>query len=302
MFLRLTLISSLFLLSACWGEKEEEKIEAAPGQDAAAEVANDTNDDQGSNEAGAVSEASLTEQAPEEVSEVQEKPQQLPEPAKTQVPVQAPQEAPVQKLPEPKPDPVAPSHSAETTTEGNFQYLVVKGDSLSEIAGRVYGHMGQWRLIHHSNPSIRNPNLIYPGDMLNIPVTEEKSKAFASGYVEMEEKQIELVHVQKGETLAKIAEEKLGTSENWRVIWAMNRQAIHNPNALSAGVTLKVCPAMIHYHYTRHHHTVGSLGTHKHGPVQVAKTGRHHVKMIGGVSFDLIHSIMSSNHRGRRCQ
>lgn len=48
-------------------------------------------------------------------------------------------------------------------------YTVVKGDSLSKIAGEVLGDKSQWRVIYNLNKDkIKNPNLIYPGQVLNI--------------------------------------------------------------------------------------------------------------------------------------
>lgn len=49
-------------------------------------------------------------------------------------------------------------------------YTVVKGDSLSKIAEREYGNANRWREIYEANrATIKNPNLIYPGQKLRIP-------------------------------------------------------------------------------------------------------------------------------------
>lgn len=49
-------------------------------------------------------------------------------------------------------------------------YTVVKGDSLSKIAKRVYGDAQQWRKIFEANKDqIKNPDLIHPGQTLRIP-------------------------------------------------------------------------------------------------------------------------------------
>ena len=53
---------------------------------------------------------------------------------------------------------------------GSRFYTVVKGDSLSKIAEREYGDANRWREIYEANrASIKNPNLIYPGQKLRIP-------------------------------------------------------------------------------------------------------------------------------------
>lgn len=51
----------------------------------------------------------------------------------------------------------------------NKTYTVVKGDTLSGIAKRFYGSGSQYSKIAAANPGIKNPNLIYPGQVLSIP-------------------------------------------------------------------------------------------------------------------------------------
>lgn len=49
-------------------------------------------------------------------------------------------------------------------------YTVVAGDSLSKIAKREYGDAGKWRQIYDANrDQIKDPDLIYPGQVLTIP-------------------------------------------------------------------------------------------------------------------------------------
>jgi nucleoid-associated protein YgaU len=49
-------------------------------------------------------------------------------------------------------------------------YTVVSGDSLSKIAKQVYGSAKVWRKIYEANKDkIKNPDLIYPGQVFTIP-------------------------------------------------------------------------------------------------------------------------------------
>jgi nucleoid-associated protein YgaU len=53
-------------------------------------------------------------------------------------------------------------------------YTVQKGDSLSKIAKETYGDASKWRALFEANKdSIKNPDLIYPGQVLTIPPAQE---------------------------------------------------------------------------------------------------------------------------------
>ncbi|MFI3137540.1 MAG: LysM peptidoglycan-binding domain-containing protein [Methylococcaceae bacterium] len=54
------------------------------------------------------------------------------------------------------------------------QYLVVEGDTLWNIAGKFLKKPAQWPRVWKANPSIKNPNLIYPGDVLAFSVVNGK--------------------------------------------------------------------------------------------------------------------------------
>jgi len=49
-------------------------------------------------------------------------------------------------------------------------YTVRPGDTLSSIAQRFYGNPADWRWLYQANRSVvNNPNVIYPGEVLNVP-------------------------------------------------------------------------------------------------------------------------------------
>ena len=53
-------------------------------------------------------------------------------------------------------------------------YTVKKGDYLSKIAKQVYGNANKYNIIFEANkPMLKDPNLIYPGQVLVIPPLEK---------------------------------------------------------------------------------------------------------------------------------
>jgi nucleoid-associated protein YgaU len=53
-------------------------------------------------------------------------------------------------------------------------YTVKKGDYLSKIAKEVYGNANKYNVIFEANkPMLKDPNLIYPGQVLVIPPLEK---------------------------------------------------------------------------------------------------------------------------------
>jgi len=61
----------------------------------------------------------------------------------------------------------APAPVGEAVTR---TYTVVGGDSLSKIAKKIYGDGRRWKEIFEANKdTIKNPDLIHPGQVLKIP-------------------------------------------------------------------------------------------------------------------------------------
>ena len=53
-------------------------------------------------------------------------------------------------------------------------YTVQKGDTLSKISSEIFGKGSRWREIFEANkPMLKDPDRIYPGQVLRIPVHDE---------------------------------------------------------------------------------------------------------------------------------
>jgi nucleoid-associated protein YgaU len=68
--------------------------------------------------------------------------------------------------------PTSASSSAATPNVADQErsYTVVAGDTLSKIAKREYGDASKWHRIYEANKdTIKNPDLIYPGQTFKIP-------------------------------------------------------------------------------------------------------------------------------------
>ena len=64
--------------------------------------------------------------------------------------------------------PLARNTTAEPAPGQN--YVVERGNSLWQIARRVYGAGTRYTVIYSANPDrIRDPNLIYPGQVFKLP-------------------------------------------------------------------------------------------------------------------------------------
>lgn len=61
------------------------------------------------------------------------------------------------------------------------RYVVKKGDTLWDIAAMFLHEPWYWPEIWHANPEIRNPHLIYPGDVLTLYYADGRPQVQVSG-------------------------------------------------------------------------------------------------------------------------
>lgn len=64
------------------------------------------------------------------------------------------------------------AETPELKTDHPQRYVVQQGDTLWEIAGRFLREPWRWPEVWHVNPEIANPDLIYPGDVLQFSYVE----------------------------------------------------------------------------------------------------------------------------------
>ena|SRR5215208_5486485 len=62
------------------------------------------------------------------------------------------------------------AEATPNVTDRERTYTVVAGDTLSKIAKHEYGDASKWHRIYEANKdTIKNPDLIYPGQTFKIP-------------------------------------------------------------------------------------------------------------------------------------
>jgi nucleoid-associated protein YgaU len=124
----------------------------------------------------------------------------------------------------------------ESTFKQNLRgiYVVQAGDSLSKIAGKIYGSMNRWQEIAQAN-SIGGSYTIHPGDTIRFSADTPKSEAFADRFESLPR---DVVVVKKGDSLSKIAKSIYGKAHYWKVLMTLNEDTISSPNQIAIGAKL----------------------------------------------------------------
>lgn len=103
-------------------------------------------------------------------------------------------------------------------------HTVVKGDTLSKIAGAHYGVMRMYDVIFEANtPMLRHPDEIFPGQVLRLPPVEAPTHTVA-----------------KGETLGVIAKHWYGDAQRYKDIFAANQGTLTSPDHIQVGQQLVI--------------------------------------------------------------
>jgi nucleoid-associated protein YgaU len=131
---------------------------------------------------------------------------------------------------------VSDSQASSDSTE---TYVVQPGDTFSSIAIKLYNDERRWVDISQAN--FVDPTKLKVGQELRLPDAkqtlskEEPSPPGPGG--------IQTYTIRTGDSLSTVAETYYGDPTLWRTIYNFNRDKIgENPNAIQAGMALKVPP------------------------------------------------------------
>lgn len=139
------------------------------------------------------------------------------------------QEAPVlveESIPEISTQPEVPTYSEAGEIK---TYKVKRGETLMQIAFKLYGDISKWKELKNMNAGIGNNTALRAN-------TELKYRAPASPFVWNPAGSPYLI--KNGETLGTISNTVYATPKKWKAIWENNKPLIKNPNVIYAGFTL----------------------------------------------------------------
>lgn len=140
------------------------------------------------------------------------------------------QEAPVlveEALPEIKTEVETPAYSEAGQIKS---YRVQRGETLMQIAFKLYGDISKWKDIKNMNSGKLSNNASLKTN------TELKYRAPATPFVWNPAGTPYMI--KNADTLGTISNAVYGTKKKWKAIWENNKPLIKNPNVIYAGFTL----------------------------------------------------------------
>lgn len=135
-----------------------------------------------------------------------------------------------ESLPEIKEETVAIADNANMDAGKVMSYKVQKGETLMQIAFKIYGDLSKWKSIKNMNSNSLNGNTaLRAGMVLKYTAPERLFVWNPEGSPHM---------IKTGETLGTISNAVYQTPKKWKNIWENNKPLIKNPNVIYAGFTL----------------------------------------------------------------
>lgn len=127
---------------------------------------------------------------------------------------------------------ITPDHkeTKEIVAERIKIYKVKKGETLMQIAFKLYGDVSRWKDLKNLNQEKISRNTLLPSNMslkYNAPEAEFVWNPEGLKYL-----------IKKGETLGIISNNVYQTPKKWKDIWENNKPLIKNPNVIYSGFTI----------------------------------------------------------------
>ncbi len=139
------------------------------------------------------------------------------------------------------------SSSRRNDSSHSLKTIEVKsGDTLSDLAARHLGSSRHWRKLLEANRDKLETardlragmTLKLPADMVATASPSHRSSTTTARRVSARSSEPKTYVVQKGDTLTRIAEQKLGDGSRWRELYKANRQKIKDPDNVPVGTKL----------------------------------------------------------------
>jgi len=142
----------------------------------------------------------------------------------------------------------ATSRQSTQTTEnwsrdetGRVIHYVREGESLSDVARIYLGDASRYTDLIDANPHTRrNPNFVSPGTRLVIPLIDDRAQTVELPRESSRQQQNNVVTVESGDSLIRIAKQYLGDGSRWEEIYELNRDQLDRPEALKVGMKIKL--------------------------------------------------------------
>ncbi len=136
---------------------------------------------------------------------------------------------PIQIKEEPKAVAQSQLSEAGTLTSEINTYTVQKGETLMQIAFKLYGDLSKWKSLKELNQSNLSGGTLKRGSKIKYYVPETPFAWNPQGTPYL---------IKSGETLGTISNSVYQTPKKWKKIWENNRPLIKNPDRIYAGFTL----------------------------------------------------------------